>query len=71
MASNKKAPWSANVTYWTEGYRCNISGSIASVTGMMFRSMPTERREKLLNSLNAAHEQLKTKEAKAPEPAAE
>jgi hypothetical protein len=71
MASNKKAPWSANVTYWTEGYRCQTSCSMAGVTEMMFRSMPTERREKLLNSLNAAHEQLKEKEAKAAEPAAQ
>lgn len=63
MASNKKAPWSANVTYWTGSYSCKISGSMDGVIGLMFTSMPTERREKLLESLSGCHQRMKEKES--------
>lgn len=63
MASNKKAPWSANVTYWTGSYSCKTSGSMDGVIELMFISMPTDRREKLLESLSEGHQRMKEKES--------
>lgn len=71
MASNKKAPWSANVTYWTPNHSCKVSGSMAGAMRLMFMAMPADMRGKVLDGLNAAHQQLKEKEAESAEPAAE
>lgn len=52
MASSKKAPWSANVMYWTDTHSCKTSGSMPGVIRLMFIALPADKRAAVLKALN-------------------
>ncbi|WP_312839302.1 hypothetical protein [Pantoea piersonii] len=55
MASNKKPDYSAKVKFWANGITSECSGGISGCISAMFTSLPREKREALMKTLEEKH----------------